>query len=166
MGLTRLLLPLLLLAIGACSLPVPIQPGPDFYVMRHLHTTPGTPDPALNAEGQRAAQALPDFFANRRPPAIILVTDTRRSRETAAAVAARYGLEPVVYDPRDYYGLVDLVTKSPNPALIIGHSNTVPEIVAALGGPKPEPIAEAQFGDIWHISGPRRTVMRYQVGAR
>lgn len=165
MPLFRLLLPLLLLAIGACSLPVPIQPGPDFYVMRHLHTTPGSADPSLNAEGQRAAQALAAFFANRRPPAIILVTDTRRARQTAAPLAARYGLEPIVYDPRDVYGLVDLVTKSPNPALIIGHSNTVPEIVAALGAPRPEPIAEAQFGDIWHVSGPRRTVMRLRVGA-
>lgn len=159
----RSLLVLLLLVLGACSLPVPIQPGPDFYVTRHFDTTPGTPDPELNAAGQRRAQALVDFFANRRPPAIILVTDTRRARQTAAPIAARFGLEPVVYDPRDTYGLVDLVTKSPNPALIIGHSNTVPEIVAALGAPRPEPIAEGQFGDIWHVSGPRRTAMRYRV---
>jgi phosphohistidine phosphatase SixA len=159
----RLLLPLLLVALGACSLPVPIQPGPDFYVMRHLNTKPGTPDPELNAEGQAEAQRLADFFANRRPPAIILVTDTRRARQTAAPLAARLGLEPVVYDPRDTYGLVDLVTKSPNPALIVGHSNTVPEIVAALGGARPEPIPDTQFGDIWHVSGPRRTVMRYRV---
>jgi broad specificity phosphatase PhoE len=161
---TRLLLPLLLLLVGACSLPVPIQPGPDFYVMRHLNTTPGVPDADLNAEGRAQADRLAGLFASRRPPAIILVTDTKRARQTAAPLATRLGLEPVVYDPRDVYGLVDLVTKSPNPALIVGHSNTVPEIVAALGGARPEPIGEAQFGDVWHVSGPRRTVMRLRLG--
>lgn len=158
-----LLLPLLIL-IGGCSLPVPIQPGPYFYVMRHLNTTPSTPDPELNAEGQRQSALLANWFANRTPPAAIFVTDTRRSRQTAAPIAARFGLEPQVYDPRDNYGLVDLVTKSPNPALIIGHSNTVPEIVAALGGARPAPIGEAQFGDVWLVSGPRRTVTMLRVG--
>ena len=165
MLLIRWFLPLLLIAVSACSLPVPIQPGPDFYVMRHLDTTPGTADPDLNAAGRAQAERIADLFANRRPPAIILVTDTKRARQTAAPIATRLGLEPQVYDPRDVYGLVDLVTKSPNPALIIGHSNTVPEIVAALGGARPEPIAEGQFGDVWHVSGPRRTVTRLRVGA-
>lgn len=165
MKIFRLILPLILGALGACSLPVPIQPGPDFYVMRHLNTDPGTPDPSLNAEGQRQAELLADIFTDRPPPAVILVTDTKRSRQTAAPLAARLGLEPVVYEPRDVAGLVELVTKSPNPALIIGHSNTVPDIIAALGGTRPEPIAETRFGDMWHLSGPRRTATRLRVGA-
>jgi phosphohistidine phosphatase SixA len=90
---------------------------------------------------------------------VIYVTNTRRARETAAPIAARLGLEPRVYDPRDSAGLVSDLQKDPNPALIIGHSNTVPEIVAALGGSRPAPIAETEYGTIYHVSGPRRVVM-------
>jgi broad specificity phosphatase PhoE len=160
----RLILPLLLLLAGACGLPPVEQPGPDFYVMRHLHTPAGASDPDLTPEGQRHAQLLADWF-RREPPAAIFVSDTKRARQTAAPLAARLGLEPVVYDPRNTPALVAEIQKSPNPALIIGHSNTVPDIVAALGGARPDPIARDQFGDIWHVSGPQRTVTRSRLGA-
>jgi phosphohistidine phosphatase SixA len=149
-------------AATACMVNVPQQPGPDFYVMRHLHKAEGSADPGLTAEGQRQAQVLASRFGA-RPPAVIYVTDTRRARETAAPIAARLQLEPRVYDPRDPAGLVSDLQKDPNPALIIGHSNTVPEIVAALGGARPAPIAETDYGTIYHVSGPRRVVMKMQV---
>lgn len=149
---------------AACMLHVPQQPGPDFYVMRHLQKAESSADPGLSAEGQRQAQLLANRFET-RPPAVIYVTNTRRARETAAPIAARLQLEPKVYDPRDAAGLVSDLQKDPNPALIIGHSNTVPEIVAALGGARPAPIAETEYGTIYHVSGPRRTVTMMRVGA-
>ena len=164
MPLFRLILPLMLLLVGACMLPPVPQPGPDFYVMRHLDTPTGATDPDLTPEGQSKAEALANWFTG-EPPAVIFVSDTKRARQTAAPLAAKLGLIPVVYDPRSTPGLIAEILKSPNPALIIGHSNTVPDIVAALGGARPEPIAHDQFGDIWHISGPRRTVTRSKLGS-
>ena len=152
----------LLGAAAGCMLPTPPQPGPDFYVMRHLHRADGSADPGLSAEGQRQAQLLLGRFGA-RPPAVIYVTNTRRARETAAPIAARLQLEPRIYDPRDTAGLVSDLQKDPNPALIIGHSNTVPEIVAALGGARPAAIAETEYGTIYHVSGPRRTVTVMRV---
>jgi phosphohistidine phosphatase SixA len=149
-------------AAAACMLHVPQQPGPDFYVMRHLQKADASADPGLSAEGLRQAQLLADRFAE-RPPAVIYVTNTRRARETAAPIAARLQLEPRIYDPRDAAGLVADLQKDPNPALIIGHSNTVPEIVAALGGARPAPIGDADYGTIYHVSGPRRTVTVLRV---
>ena len=40
--------------------------------------------------------------------------------------------------------------------LVIGHSNTVPEIVERLGGSRPKPLVHEDFGDVWLISGPER----------
>ena len=162
MPLFRLILPLMLLLVSACMLPPIPQPGPDFYVMRHLDTTPGQQDPDLTPEGRRRAQALADWFTG-EPPAVIFVSDTKRARQTAGPLATKLGLVPVVYDPRNTPGLIAEIVKSPNPALIIGHSNTVPDIVAALGGARPEPIADDQFGDIWHIHGPRRVTERTRL---
>jgi broad specificity phosphatase PhoE len=163
MSLRRLILPLLLLLAGACQLPPVEQPGPDFYVMRHLHTPAGASDPDLTAEGQRQAQLLANWTRG-EPPAVIFVTDTKRSRQTAAPLAARLGIDPIVYDPRNTPALIAEIQKSPNPALIVGHSNTVPDIVAALGGARPGPLTHEDFGDIWHVSGPQRTVTRTRIG--
>ena len=163
MSLLRLILPLLLLLVGACQLPPVEQPGPDFYVMRHLHTPAGANDPDLTPKGQRQARLLANWFRG-EPPAVIFVSDTKRARQTAAPLAAKLRLEPVVYDPRNMPALIAEIQKSPNPALIVGHSNTVPDIVSALGGARPAPLTHEDFGDIWHVSGPQRTVSRSRIG--
>jgi broad specificity phosphatase PhoE len=159
MTLFRLILPLLLLFAGACMLPPVPQPGPDFYVVRHLNTPEGANDPDLTPEGQQNAQRLADWFTG-EPPAVIFVTDTKRARQTAAPLAAKLGITPRLYDPRDTADLIAEVMKEPPPVLIVGHSNTVPDIVAALGGERPEPLVHEDFGNIWIISGPRRVTER------
>jgi phosphohistidine phosphatase SixA len=35
--------------------------------------------------------------------------------------------------------------------LVVGHSNTVPEIVAQLGGARPADLAETDYGDIFRV---------------
>ncbi len=154
---------LALLCLGACAYIAPIQPASTFYVMRHLNTPEGSTDPDLTEEGRRNAEALVGWFAA-NPPAAIFVSNTRRARQTAAPLAARLGIEPRVYDPRDTAGLIGEVMKEPPPVLIVGHSNTVPDIVQALGGTRPSPLAHEDFGDIWEIGGKRRTVTRRRLG--
>lgn len=145
------LIPLILLAllpgITACAT-TPAPPEPSYVVMRHLHTPQGERDPDLTAEGQAAAQALVQVVER---PAAIYVTDFKRTQQTAAAVAARYGLTPIVYDPADTPSLVARVRAGPFPALIVGHSNTVPDIVEQLGGTRPGDLSHPDFGDVWRI---------------
>ena len=42
------------------------------------------------------------------------------------------------------------------PVLIVGHSNTVPDIIEGLGGVRPGPLEHPDFGDIWTVR-PGRT---------
>jgi len=126
-------------------------PGPVYFVMRHLDTPEGERDPDLTAQGERRAALLPDFFFEDERPAAIYVSDFRRTRQTAAPLAARLGLTPIVYDPADTPALVARVRAGPLPALIVGHSNTVPDIIEALGGHRPPPLVHADFGDVWRI---------------
>lgn len=135
--------------------------APATYVMRHLNTPAGERDPDLLPEGQRAAAALAAWFGREWPRAIY-VSDFRRTRQTAAPLAARLGLTPIVYDPADTPGLVARVRAGPHPALIVGHSNTVPEIVAQLGGTRPAPLVHENFGDIWRV-GPDGTTTRMRI---
>lgn len=150
------LLVIALFALIACAT-TGTPAAPATYVMRHLNTPAGERDPDLLPEGQRAAEALPAWFGLTRVRAIY-VSDFRRTRQTAAPLAARLGLTPIVYDPADTPGLIARVRAGPQPALIVGHSNTVPDIVAGLGGTRPEPLVHADFGDIWRIAADGATV--------
>src|SRR3954469_12210620 len=55
----------------------------------------GQSDPELAPEGERQAEALVERLAA-EPLSRLFVTPLRRTRETAAPLAARLGLEPVV----------------------------------------------------------------------
>ena len=144
-----------MLMLAACTTVLPVA-RPNIYVMRHLQKAPG-PDPVLSQEGQLFAARLIDRFKD-DPPSAIYVSATRRAQMTAAPLAARLGIMPKIYDPADTPGLVARVKSEPGTVLIVGHSNTVPDIVEQLGGPRPSDIAEDRFGDIWHVSGTRPKV--------
>ena len=145
------LLVIALLALAGCatiSAPAP----PATYVMRHLNTPAGERDPDLLPEGQRAAAALVGWFQRERArPTAIYVSDYKRTRQTAAPLAQRLGLQLTLYDPADTPALIARIRAERGPVLIVGHSNTVPDIVAALGGTRPGPLVHEDFGDIWII---------------
>lgn len=164
MTLLRLIPALFLIALAACFPVAPQEPpGPSFYVMRHLHTPQGVNDPELTAEGQRNAAMLPGFFQG-DPPSAIYVSNTRRSQQTAAPLAQALGITPKIYDPANTPALLQRVTAETGTVLIVGHSNTVPDIVQQLGGTRPDPIVHDQFGDIWHVSGIKRNTLRLRLG--
>ena len=164
MPLARLLAPLLVLLLAACFPVAPQVPvGPSYYVMRHLHTPQGETDPGLTPEGQAMARMLPDFFAN-DPPSAIYVSSYRRTQETAAPLAQALNITPKVYDPRNTPALVQMVKAETGSVLIVGHSNTVPDIVQQLGGTRPADISHNQFGDVWHVSGTNGSTLQLRVG--
>jgi broad specificity phosphatase PhoE len=141
-----------LLALAACATASPRPAAaPDVYVMRHLQKADG-PDPGLSTQGLAKAGRLAAWFG-KAPPVAIYVSRTRRARETAAPLAARLGIPEQDYEPLDVAGVVARARAERGPVLIVGHTNTVSEIVAALGGTKPAPIAEESFGQIWRVHG-------------
>jgi broad specificity phosphatase PhoE len=163
----RILIALLLALIPASAQAQPA--AHPVYVMRHLNTPAGEPDPDLLPEGRVTAIALADLmetdrFEGRRPVAIY-VSDYKRTRQTAAPTAARLALNLTLYDPRDTAALIARVRAEPGPVLIVGHSNTVPDIVAALGGTRPAPLVHEDFGDLWIVEAGGATT-RLRIGAQ
>ena len=131
------------------------------FVMRHLDIGPADPanrDPDLLPQGQRRAASLAHWFRRGERPVAIYVTDYRRTRQTAAPLAAALHLTPIAYNPADTPALIARVRAEHGNVLIVGHSNTVPDIVAALGGARPEPIGHEDFGDIWRVAADGTTV--------
>lgn len=97
----------------------------------------------------------------------IYVTDTRRTQQTAAQVAERLRLTPEIVAGRtDAAELARRVLRENRGgrALIVGHSNTVPDIVAALSRSKEvPPIADDEFDTLYVVTVPtigRASVLR------
>lgn len=151
--------------IGIAALAVAAPAGAQVYVTRHYDTPAGERDPALTATGTARAAALARWFRGKRLKAIF-VTDYLRTRATAAPLANARKLDPIVYNPTNTPALVARVRATRGPVLIVGHSNTVPDIVAALGGERPAPLAHEDFGDLWTVKADKAQRVRIEpVGA-
>lgn len=157
----RLVTAAILMLLAACATG-PQTPSEAFYVMRHLHTNTAIRDPNLTDEGARQAERLAAFLG-RDPPSAIYVTDTKRARQTAAPLAAKLGLTPKLYAPRDMPALKAEVMEEKGSVLVVGHSNTVPDIVEALGGTRPAPLSDTDFGDVWRVSRKDGAVTRSKL---
>ncbi|KUJ83598.1 MULTISPECIES: histidine phosphatase family protein [Microbulbifer] len=119
------------------------------YLVRHAEKETADPaerDPALTEAGRARAQQLARVL---RDVGIeqIYSTDYRRTRETAAPLAERLGLPVELYDPRDLDAFSSELRRGPSRILVVGHSNTTPELVASLGGEAGEEIREADEYD-------------------
>lgn len=103
------------------------------FLVRHAEKTTEAADPALSAVGRQRAQSLADLLADARIEAIHS-TDYRRSRQTAEPLAWRLGVALDLYDPAQPAALVAAIVQAGGRHLVVGHSNTLPELVALLGG--------------------------------
>ncbi|QNM81965.1 histidine phosphatase family protein [Sphingomonas sabuli] len=130
------------------------------YVIRHLQKGAGD-DPSLTAEGAANAQALAGMLKAKGIVAAF-ATPTRRAMETAAPLAAQLGFDVTPYDPRDPAALAAAIAAASGSVLVVGHSNTVPDLVAQFGGTKPGPLGDGDYGMLFAV-GPGGSVEALQV---
>jgi broad specificity phosphatase PhoE len=127
----------------------PPAPAGVVYLVRHAEKENGD-DPALTAAGRARAEALAARLEGRGIERV-LATDTRRARETAAPVAKRLGLSVDLYDPGKLPELAAEVRRAGRSVLVVGHSNTTPALVLALGGEPGPPIAEDEYDRLYRV---------------
>ena len=142
-------------------------------VVRHAERAPGSGDPPLSDAGLARATALAEIGKLSGVSAIV-TTQLQRTRQTAGPLAEALKVTPVVVSTQP-----DLVRHAAEVAaavrqhsgktvLVVGHSNTVPAIVAALGGPKLPDFCEPEYDNlitlILDASGSVR-VVRTRFGA-
>jgi len=123
------------------------------FVLRHADTDPKSgSNPSLNAQGQARAIQLANMIQDEQLNAIY-VTNTNRSIQTAAPSAAAAGIAATIYPPFDASGLATSIraSNSADATLIIAHSNTVPTIIAALGGPALPDLEETSFDHFYAV---------------
>jgi broad specificity phosphatase PhoE len=122
-------------------------------LVRHAETAGEGSDPGLSEAGRRRAERLADVLAGEGVERI-LSTDLRRTRETAAPLAARLGLDLETYDPRELPALAERLRAEGGVVLVVGHSNTTPALVHLLGGDPGEPIAHDEHDRLYRVDLP------------
>lgn len=155
-------------ARATAAMPTPAATPPLVIVVRHAEKAPAPAgDPPLSAEGRERAAALAATLADAGVSAVI-VTTFRRTAETAAPLAAARGLTPEVV-PIGSGGMgmqggmgggvagharaVAAAARrhAGGVVLVVGHSNTVPAIVAALGGPQLPDLCDAAYATMFVV---------------
>ncbi len=141
------------------------------YVVRHAEkAAEPAADPPLTPAGEARAKVLADSLKTSGVSAII-TTQFLRTKATAAPTAAELRINPeieIATNPTHIQNVVAAVRKHAGQAvLVVGHSNTVPAIVAALGAPAPAPICDAEYDNLYvvHIAADgKATVVREHYG--
>ncbi len=160
----------LLLSIGllACSYPTLAQKA--VLVVRHAEKISDT-DQRLTEDGRARAERLAKMLKDANVTAIYS-TDTERTRDTAKPLAAALGLKVTIYDtgggmrgPVDARPFVAMLRKehAKDVVLVVGHTNTIPDLLKALGCPGDLEIAADEYDNLFVVvprsSGPA-TLMR------
>lgn len=127
----------------------PVTAGHSVFVIRHLQKGEGS-DPSLTAEGAANAQRLAAILKGRVIVAIY-ATATRRAIETGEPLAKALGIVVTPYDPAKPALLAAKVAAAGGPVLVVGHSNTVPDLVQLFGGARPAALTDADYGTIYDV---------------
>ena len=135
-------------------------------LVRHAEKAAQPPqDPPLTEKGTARAQALVSIARDADVKAII-TTEFVRTRTTAEPTAAALGINPDVVKastPDHAKAVAAEVLKHPGQTvLVVGHSNTVPAIVGALGAPRPKDLCDSQYDQLFVVvlgdAGPPRVI--------
>lgn len=153
-------------ANAADAAPTPAAGFPAIvYLVRHAEkATQPYDDPPLTDAGRERAQALAAALKNAGVTAVV-TSDRLRTRETAAPIARARGLEPVAISrpegslDRHVAAVAAEVLRHPGGVvLVVGHTDTLPAIVTALGGPTIGEIGDDEFDNLFILSGTRDKV--------
>ena len=124
------------------------------FVSRHADRFGTEPDPSLTPLGKAQAESLGRMLADANIQHIY-TTELLRTQQTAAPVAMRNGVKPVVVPQDKFDDLIEQVRKTAlehESTLVVGHRQTVPKIVKALTGQEIPPLGSSEYGRLIMIT--------------
>jgi broad specificity phosphatase PhoE len=159
----RLSLALLASLVAACS----TTPSRDtsapltFIVVRHAEKATDDPEnPSLSAPGRARAGALAERLRD-APLVAAYATEFRRTQQTAQPAADAHALPVTAYYARGPAAEIAAQWKQAHAGgtvLVVGHSNTVPDLVAALCSCTTAPMDDTEYD--------RYSIVRIGAGGR
>jgi broad specificity phosphatase PhoE len=152
--LKRTALALLLTVLVATS----VAAQPTVFLVRHAEradkpgASPTMPaDPELSEAGRARAESLATVLKDAKITAIF-ATEFKRTQQTAAPLAKALGLTVKIVTSKNAADLPKQLQASKGNVLVVGHSNTVPDIIKSLGITTPVLIDDAEFDNMFLVT--------------
>lgn len=148
------------------SIPLLLVPyaAPVVFIVRHAEkASTGGKDPDLSVQGQKRADALAQILKDSEITSVF-VTEFKRTQETAAPTARAAHVSPTVIPANDMGSLVEKLRALNSNALVVGHGNTIPDLLKALGIATPLSIPEDDYTEIFAVfvgDAPQLLRLRY-----
>ena len=126
-----------------------------YYIVRHAEKEQGSTmlsDPPLSAEGEKQAMDLKNYLQDKKVRTIY-TTNYARTIATAEPLRKQLGLTLKMYDPRKNGQLVEeLKSISDGNVLVVGHSNTVDDVVnGLLGTSQLTDLPDSEYGNVFIV---------------
>ena len=147
----------LIALLSATAFPVGViaaeQPSLILILVRHAEkkvVPPENKDPDLSPAGTARAEELARMFGDTGITAIY-ATQYKRTQQTVKPLAEKLGLQVSHVEAKKTSDLVKQIRsrKTGEVIFIAGHNNTVPEIIAAFGGPQLPIIPETEYDNLY-----------------
>ena len=165
--------PLTVLCVLFLLVPAPTLAQKLVILVRHAERADGgamsgtaEKDPPLSVAGAARAAKLAAVLADSGITAVF-ASEFKRTRDTATPVADKLGLVVQTMPADNTSQLLAQIRKehANGIVLIVGHSDTLPAIIKALGGPGVT-IADNEFDNLFVLAPASKAFTRFRVPAR
>jgi broad specificity phosphatase PhoE len=125
--------------------------GPAIFFVRHAEkATTGGDDMDISDAGGARAESLATLLKDAEISALY-TTELKRTQQTAAPLAKALHLEPIVIPAKDQAGLITKLKGSSGNVLVVGHGNTIPDLIKTLGITTPINIADNDYDNLFVV---------------
>lgn len=157
----RIVTPVVLALLLTTSIAAQAPGRPTIFLVRHAERAdagaappPTTPaDPDLSDVGRKRAESLASALKDAGVKTIF-VTEFKRTQQTAAPLAQQAGITPSTIKADRTADLVAQLKAALGAGniLVVGHSNTVPEVIKSLGIATPVTIGDNDFDNLFIVT--------------
>ena len=124
----------------------------NYYVVRHAERVDNSRNSALSAAGLKSAEDLKDTLLSKKID-LVYVSTFIRTQQTAQPTATAKSLPLIIYKPDTTAGFISHLKKIKGKGvLVVGHSDTVPEIVSGLSHQAVASIPDNDFDNLYIIT--------------
>lgn len=128
-----------------------VDAEPIVVIVRHAEKADNSQDAQLSAAGRQRAEILARILKDANITAIF-TSELKRTQETAAPTSTATGVVSSIVPGKDFATLISKLRNVKGNALVVGHGNTIPDIVKALGVDAPVQIADDDYGEIFVVT--------------
>jgi 2,3-bisphosphoglycerate-dependent phosphoglycerate mutase len=123
---------------------------PTVFIVRHAEKADDGKDAELSEAGRASAEALANMLKDSKISAIY-TTEFKRTQQTAAPLAKALGLTVTTLPAANDAALVAKLRTSTTNSLVVGHGNTIPDIIKALGISEPVNISDSDYDNLFVV---------------